>query len=425
MGFLSKLFGNNDQKQSFQSVDQHENESKVQGYVPSSVDHAAVMEKLDKIAEDALHAFYKEKNADMATLGTTEEERYSEYRQLSDEKLAVMAEEGDASAQYAFACVLADMADTTEDPEVLAAAGEWLKKSADAGNPDAQYAYGVFLMRGWTGEKDEKLAMDYLRKAEKSGLWYEAAVEMSEWLSEQVNAEHGYEAIKENVHCLANLVYGAKGTEDEWLYSWRASAVCQLNTLVDLAVLWNMDIEHIKDEQITGYASMERVALMGYYFERKVVKSGKFSKEDWSDMGDILCMIGEIALELERDYAVDVLRVAADMGKDYAAVLVARPMIEDAVRNGISKEEREVSPFFRQYKERTEKVTEDSSDERHQAHALVALSAFYDYGAGVAKNTTMAYRYMEKAANMKYGFAQHMLQIFERMPNGEYRRKRY
>jgi hypothetical protein len=255
------------------------------------------------------------------------------------------------------------------------------------------------------------------------GLCYQAGEALSDWLGTHMESEHGFEHAKENVQWLANLTYGYKNHEDGWIYAMRGSLVCQLVTAISMEVLWEIEIEHIKDEKITGYNAIEQIALMAYYQENLALKSGKMDEQDKADMSEILCYIGEAALELEKTYAVDILRVAAEMGSDYAAVVMSRPMIFDAVRSGASKEARESSLFFKDCLKRVEKVAGDSKDERRQAHALLALGVFYEYGAGVEKNVTTACRYMQKAADMQYPFASHMLELYEKMPNGEYRRK--
>lgn len=415
MGFFSKLFGGNSSSTPPQRTPQ------VVGYEPPAINQRFVLEELDVIAQNAVSDYYHEKNKDMKWIEESEEERYRYYRSKPVEQIKALAESGDAKAQYV-------IADSLADQNKMKEANYWFKLSAESGVPDSEFCYGLFLLKGFAGEKNPDLGLEYLRKAAYDGLCYEAAEEMAQWLDAQMDEPNGYKYIDEGIHWLSVLAYGAQGTEDEWIYALKTERLCDIAIAVNFETLWSMNVEHMKFEgskSLGLYHDLERLTLMAYHFERIAFKTGKAPEGEAEIMGEVLCRLGEVAQEMQRAYAVKALRVAAEMGNDYAASVVARQLIFDAVEGGASLEEREKSIFFRNLLKQAERAAARQEIDRERAHALMGLSHFYDFGAGVPRNITTAYSILQQSANMNYGLASQMLKNFERMPNGEYRHKKF
>ena len=76
------------------------------------------------------------------------------------------ANEGEATAQFEYAMYLRRQAETPED---LTASAEWLLAAAEAGQAEAMTEYGFALGFGLGVEKDEKLALIWLQKAQGLG----------------------------------------------------------------------------------------------------------------------------------------------------------------------------------------------------------------------------------------------------------------
>lgn len=157
MGFLSKLFGNDTNKTS-NNHNTNSSSSVRLHYEPGIINREAALSELDKIAQEAVSAYYTEVNKDMVWFDQPSEERYKKYFSMPLEELKMAAENRDSAAQYV-------LGDYYAEHNQMQEAVKWFQCSADAENPDGQYYYGASLMYGWNGEKDGEKAMTYLRKA--------------------------------------------------------------------------------------------------------------------------------------------------------------------------------------------------------------------------------------------------------------------
>ncbi len=78
----------------------------------------------------------------------------------------LMAERGDAMAQFSLAIAYEDGVGTKKD---LKQAFDWYSKAARQGHEGAQYKVGTFYEKGTVVNKDPKLAMEWYKKAAGSG----------------------------------------------------------------------------------------------------------------------------------------------------------------------------------------------------------------------------------------------------------------
>lgn len=78
----------------------------------------------------------------------------------------LMAERGDAMAQFSVAIAYEDGVVTKKD---LPQAFEWYSKAAKQGHDGAQYKVGTFYDKGLVVKKDPKLAMEWYKKAADNG----------------------------------------------------------------------------------------------------------------------------------------------------------------------------------------------------------------------------------------------------------------
>jgi len=78
----------------------------------------------------------------------------------------IMADRGDAMAQFSVAIAYEDGVGTAKD---LKKAFDWYSKAARQGHEGAQYKVGTFYDKGLVVKKDAKVAMDWYKKAASSG----------------------------------------------------------------------------------------------------------------------------------------------------------------------------------------------------------------------------------------------------------------
>ena len=78
----------------------------------------------------------------------------------------IMANRGDAMAQFSVAIAYEDGLGVTKDPKQ---AFEWYSKAANQGHKGAQYKVGTFYDTGMVVKKDPKMAMQWYKKAASGG----------------------------------------------------------------------------------------------------------------------------------------------------------------------------------------------------------------------------------------------------------------
>jgi len=76
------------------------------------------------------------------------------------------AEDGDAEAQYAYACTLANAHGAERNDRT---AFYWYERAAEAGHIDAQYTLAMLLYEGWGCAVDDRRARQWLVRAATSG----------------------------------------------------------------------------------------------------------------------------------------------------------------------------------------------------------------------------------------------------------------
>lgn len=350
----------------------------------------------------------------------SEEERYAVYDAMSTELLLAKAQSGDPDAQYAYGNRLSHISAENE-AETFA----WFRKSAAAGNGDALFGVGVFYLHGFGGVTvDEDKAVEYLTKAAAAGRCYDAAEELTEIFSERVTGPNSKaQDLRSFVPWVTTCAWAYMDDDEEVGPAYAIRSLTALNTSVvlDYETLFSIGLEHT-NEVGDRYEKILDTALMQWYFYLRSRDTGILAENPDIDIGEaeILGYIGEAALELKKPYAMQVLRVAADMGYANAISSGCSEAMEAAEDMGVSYEQRSADSGWRTYYAAVQKQAMDSTFVRSQAHALYALWWFLWFGFGCIRDREAAVAALRRAVDLKYSIAAHMLRRVYRTPNGEY-----
>jgi TPR repeat protein len=375
-------------------------------------------------AENALTRFFR-KGPLLDQFSETEEIRYADYKQKSIDELKQLAEKGDASAQYLVGDYYAEL-----DESYASQARMWWQRGAENGNADAMYSLGYFLNSDFGGTRDVENAILFLKKAAGCGNCYAAAISLREIYSERFDWENEHHqsstnTLKELVTWSAVVAYGYQDDIDDGaVYMGLAASAFYCYNLICMAAEFEMGLEHTP---LAEYEEKLDYCLIAWYWQMKAQETGRLPG-DWKeiDLSDMLCQIGECALELNKPYAIDVLALAVQMGSDYAVSVAAFSLIHNYIETGVSRRDLREDPtwiaLFGRVKDAV-KDAEINTDDRRKAHSLLALSSFYMYGAGCFANIDLAYQATKQAADMGYGKAKHMLEVYIQQPDGSYRIK--
>ncbi len=381
-------------------------------------DYNTVRNLLKEEVNKAYDRFWKEE-PERVEYERSEEERYAAYDAMSSDQLLAKAQSGDPEAQYAYGNRLSQISAENE-PETFA----WFQKSAAAGNGDALFGVGAFYLHGFGGvTADEDKAVEYLTKAAAAGRCFDAAEELTEIFGERVTGPNSKASdLKSFVPWVVTCAWAYMDDDEEAgpAYAIRSLAALDTSVVLDYETLFSIGLEHFNE--IGRYEQILDKALMQWYFYLRSKDTGILAENPdvVYDEAEILCYIGEAALELKKPYAMQVLRVAADMGYAHAISVGCSDAMEAAEDQGVSFEQRAADQGWRTYYAAVQKQAADSTIARKQAHALFALWWFQWFGFGCKRDKQAAVASLRKAADMKYPLAAHMLKRISRAPNGEY-----
>lgn len=359
---------------------------------------------------------------------TEEEENavYADYQDLSVEDLRVKAEAGDPKAQYLYG-----MHWTKQGEQYNTQARLWFKKSADAGNAEGALYSGFSYESGLGGEQDIFTAIKYYEQAAAGGhgayaseLLYNIYIDLTD---DQDNTK--VEDLERKLYWALSTAWYYQDEPEEGPHLYLVSALI-LNLLVMLGNCASFDLgmEHV-DEFIQN-SEQEKLhfdyALMGLQCLKTALEGGAREElapgEKPLEEADFLCSIGEYALKFKRPYALDVLQMAIARGSDDAVVASAEDRIKIVISEALDRDARERDTLWGSYYTRAQRSYQYAvrmGMKREQAHALTALFLFQWYGVGCPENRESAIQSLQSAAALRYPRAAEYLNRIVRTPDGE------